>query len=419
MQVYKVLAGLDFSGKIFEAKAQTALGNELINKYRTFVVANPTTCATVNSFLREARGLSYDSGIQALVESLAETINDNKYGWAIASVCENIANGKSGRGNYLQLRALEQVQPMLEMKEDEIVSYIKSGALKNVMYVEAFRNIAKSIYREQPIVEYSEDFKVVHPISLVEQVEDSYYFHAAGRIFRTNTEGIFEVDRRDVSNDFLTVASLLESGTLKYADDTLSMEIANRIYKVYEDNGEVKASITINDKVSVYTIDQLRENNNYFVMSAPANLKAQRAVLLESFAKVFENFNKIAILNNVSIISNQNDRFILIENNGNAYAKLLQSNHSQLWEVKNDIAKVCESVKKFTRLDVSKLYTESINNAVAATKEKEGQQIKENLENEAIEERRQRIALLTEQFKNDPIRLKMLASIAADLNEIK
>lgn len=417
MQVYKVLAGMDFSGKLFEAKAQTALGNELITKYRSFVVANPTTCATVNNFLKEARGLSYDSGIQALVESLATTLEENKFGWALASVCESISNG-SHRTNYLQLRAVEQVCPMLEMNEDEIISYIKSGALKNVMYVEAFRNIAKAIYKEQPIVEYSEDFTTTHPISLVEQVEDSYYFHAAGRIFRTNTHGIFEADRKDVSNEFLTVASLLESGMVKYADDSLTMELNGRLYKVYEENEEVKCTITVEGKTSVYTIDQLRENNNYLVMATPANQKAHRAAMLEGFAKVFENFSKVAILNNVSVISNANDRFILIENNGNAYAKLLQSNHCQPWEIKNDIAKVCESVKKFTRLDITKLYTESVNKAVEQAKEKEGQQIKENLEKDAIQQRKDRIAELTEQFKNDPIRLKMLASIAADLNEL-
>lgn len=417
MQVYKVLAGLDFSGKLFEAKAQTNLGAELINKYRTFLVANPATCTTVNNFLREARAISYDTGLQAVVESIASVVNANKYGWAIASVCESISNG-NGKGNYLQLRAVEQVRPLLEMNEDEVVSYIKSGALKNVMYVESFRNIARSIYREQPIVEYSEDFTAIHPISLIEQVEDSYYFHAAGRLFRTNNEGIFEADRKDVSNEFLTIATLLENGTLKYVDNSLSMEIGNRVYKVIEENEEVKCSIKIDDKETFYTIEQLRENNNYFVQATPATMKAQRAALLEGFAKVVENFSKIAILNNVSIISNKNDRFILIENNGHAYAKSLQSNHIQPWEIKSDIAKVCESIKKFTRLDISKNYAKSIETAVTEAKEKEGQMIKENLEKDAIAQRKARIAELTEKFKDDPIRLKMLADIAKDLNTL-
>ncbi len=415
MNTYKVLADMNFSGKLFEAKAQTALGNELIKKYRTYVVANPATCATVNGFLREARGLAYDSGIQALVEALAETINSNKFGWALASVCESISNGGNGHSNYLQMRALEQVRPMLEMKEEEIVSYIKSGALKDVMYVEALRNIAKAIYKEQPIVEYSKEYVTEHPVAFYETKETGYYFHAGGNIFRTNNEGIFEADRKDVSNDFIVIANMIESGMVKFQDGALVMEYAGRLYKVEEKDEQVHCTVKIDETVTEYTLDQLRENNNYFVMAAPTNQKSQRAMMLESFAKIVEHFGNIAILNNVSIISNHNDKFIVIENNGHAYAKLLRTNHSQPWEVKGDIAQVVENVKKFTHVDITEMYEKSIEGAVAEAKEKEGQQVKENLEKEAMETRKQKIAELTEKYKNDPTRLAMLSQVAADL----
>lgn len=415
MNTYKVLVGLDFSGKLFEAKAQTALGNELINKYRTYAVANPVMCGTVNNFLREARQLSYDSGIQMLVEAIAETLNANRYGWALASVCESIENGGNGHSNYLQMRALEQVRPMLEMKEDEIVSYIKSGALKDVMFVESLRNIAKAIYREQPVVEYSDQYTAVHPVAMYEQKETGYYFHAAGRIFRTNTEGIFEADRKDVSADFLMVANMIESGMAKFNEGALVMEVAGRQYKVEEKDEKVNFTMKVDETVTELTVDQFRENNNYIVNAAPANQKAQRSMMLEGFAKVVENFGSIAILNNVSIISNANDRFIVIENNGNAYAKLLQTNHTAPWEVKGDIAQVVEAVKKYTHIDITKLYEQAISGAIEDTKQKEAQQVKENLEKEAIEQRKQKIAELTEKYKNDPIRLQMLSQVAADL----
>lgn len=415
MNTYKVLVGLDFSGKLFEAKAQTALGNELINKYRTYAVANPVMCGTVNNFLREARQLSYDSGIQMLVEAIAETLNANRYGWALASVCESIENGGNGHSNYLQMRALEQVRPMLEMKEDEIVSYIKSGALKDVMFVESLRNIAKAIYREQPVVEYSDQYTAVHPVAMYEQKETGYYFHAAGRIFRTNTEGIFEADRKDVSADFLMVANMIESGMAKFNEGALVMEVAGRQYKVEEKDEKVNFTMKVDETVTELTVDQFRENNNYIVNAAPANQKAQRSMMLEGFAKVVENFGSIAILNNVSIISNSNDRFIVIENNGNAYAKLLQTNHTAPWEVKGDIAQVVEAVKKYTHIDITKLYEQAISGAIEDTKQKEAQQVKENLEKEAIEQRKQKIAELTEKYKNDPIRLQMLSQVAADL----
>lgn len=418
MKVYKVLAGLDFPGKIFEAKATTALGGELINKYRTFVVANPATCGIVNNFIREARGLSYDSGVQAVVNQIAETLDANRYGWALASVCENIANSNS-RGNYLQLRAIEQVEPMLEMKEDEIVSYIKSGALKSVMYVESFRNIAKSVYKEQPVVECTDQYTAVHPISLIVENEGTYFFHAGGYIFKTNENGIYESDRKEVSNDFLVIANMLESGICKYNDGIISMELMDRTYKVFEENEATKCTITKGDKITEYTVDQLRENNNYIISATPANLKAQYSAMLESFAKIVENYEHIAILNNVSIINNNNDKFLVIENNNNAYAKMLRTNHSQPWEVKGDITKVVETVKKYTRLDITKLYEQAIGVAIEESKKEEGKKIQENLMETEIDKRKQKIAELTEKFKNDPTKLAMLSQVAQDLANLK
>ena len=418
MNMYKVLAGLDFSGKLFETKAQTALGNELINKYRTFVVANPATCGTINNFLREARQLSYDSGVQALVETIAEPINANRYGWALASVCESIENGGNGHSNYLQMRALEQVRPLLEMEEDQIVSYIKSGALKDVMYVESIRNIARSVYREQPVVEYCDQYTSVHPIAIYETKETGYYFHAAGRIFRTNEQGVFEADRKDVTRDFLTVANMIESGMVKYDDGALTMECAGRLYRVEEKDDKVTFTMKVDETITELTVDQFRENNNYIVNASSANQKAQRAMMLEGFAKIVENIGNIAILNNVSIIFNNNDKFVVIENNGNAYAKMLSTNHTAPWEVKGDIAQVVEAVKKYTRIDITKLYESSIVGAIEAANEKEGQQIKEKLEKEAIDARKHKIIELTEKYKNDPTRLAMLSQIAIELNDL-
>lgn len=417
MQVYKVLAGLDFSGKIFEAKANTALGNELLNKYRTYVVANPATCGIVNNFLREARGLSYDKGIQNIINGIMETIDSNRYGWALASVCESISNG-NGKGNYLQLRAVEQVEPMLEMKEDEIVSYIKSGALKSVMYVEAFRNIAKSVYKEQPVVECSEQYTAIHPIAFIVEDNGTYTFHAAGCIFRTSEDSIYECDKRDVSQDFLIIANMLESGVCKYNDGVISMELMDRTYKVFEENEATKCTITKGEQVTEYTVEQLRENNNYIISATPNNLKSQRSIMLESFAKIVENFDHIAILNNVSIINNNYDKFLVIENNKNAYAKMLRTNHSQPWEVKGDITKVVETVKKYTRLDITKLYEQQIGVAIEESKKEEGKMIQENLMETEIEKRKAKIAELTEKYKNDPTRLEMLSQVASELSKI-
>ena len=50
--------------------------------------------------------------------------------------------------------------------------------------------------------------------------------------------------------------------------------------------------------------------------------------------------------------------------------------------------------------------------------EEEQEEIKENLKSDAIQERREKIAMLTEKFKNDPVRLAVLSQLAEDLNNI-
>ena len=141
--------------------------------------------------------------------------------------------------------------------------------------------------------------------------------------------------------------------------------------------------------------------------------------MLESFAKIVENYEHIAILNNVSIINNNNDKFLVIENNNNAYAKMLRTNHSQPWEVKGDITKVVETVKKYTRLDITKLYEQAIGVAIEESKKEEGKKIQENLMETEIDKRKQKIAELTEKFKNDPTKLAMLSQVAQDLANLK
>ena len=49
----KILAELEFSMILNEAMAQTQTGAELVNKYKSFLMANEATCGLVNSFVKE------------------------------------------------------------------------------------------------------------------------------------------------------------------------------------------------------------------------------------------------------------------------------------------------------------------------------------------------------------------------------
>ena len=43
--------------------------------------------------------------------------------------------------DYLTRNAVKTVEPFLELNEEELVKNIKAGALKGVMYCEAFKNV--------------------------------------------------------------------------------------------------------------------------------------------------------------------------------------------------------------------------------------------------------------------------------------
>ena len=71
---YKTLASMDFNGMLFEAQAQTKTGQELLNKYQSYVMANPVTCGVVNNFLKEAAQLSYDNGINSVLDKVSKVV---------------------------------------------------------------------------------------------------------------------------------------------------------------------------------------------------------------------------------------------------------------------------------------------------------------------------------------------------------
>ena len=59
----KILAELEFGSIINEVQAQTQTGAELINKYKAFLMANESTFALVNNFIKEAQNCRYDNGV--------------------------------------------------------------------------------------------------------------------------------------------------------------------------------------------------------------------------------------------------------------------------------------------------------------------------------------------------------------------
>ena len=417
MNVYKTLVKLDFPKILFEASAQTATGQDLINKYKKACMMSETTCAMVNNFIREAKDYTYDSGVAGALGKVSDVLNANKYSWAISSACESIQGNKSTY-NYLARNAAEQVIPILEMEEEDVIQYIKSGAFKSVMYVEQFRNIAKAIYKDQPIVEYNNNFKTTRPISMVEDNDGVIFFEVLGTIYKIQDKLLYEAKAEEVSDTFITISQLLESNmvSLDTVNETVTLNFGNKKFTVSKQD---EVTMTIDENKKVMTSAQLRENNNLYISALPNTAsKYNQAAVLEALAKLVENFDKIHVMDNVYVVESNMDKFFIIENDGKAVVKSIVSGHNVRLNESGDIVEVLNNVKKQTRIDLSEQFSEAIGQNIQKAEELEKQQIQESLESSQDDKRRQKIAELTKKYKNDPAKLAVLSKVAAELNEL-
>ena len=413
---YKTLASMDFNGMLFEAQAQTKTGQELLNKYQSYVMANPVTCGVVNNFLKEAAQLSYDNGINSVLDKVSKVVTENKYSWAIASTCENINNNGTAY-NFLAMNAAKQAEQLLEMKEEDVVSYIKAGALRNVQHVPQFRAIAKAVFQEHPVYEEYSNFSTMHPVSLVENNNDNLYFEVAGNLYKIDVDGkVNEALWSEVSNDFKMIAQFLESDKVIYEDQTLTYNGGNYSIMVKEQGKCVK---TMNDKKFELTTEQLREQNNMYLSNIHPSAHARQQYDMEMMAKVVENFDRIAVLDNTYIVTTNHDRFMLIENNENAFAKLLASNRTAQWATSGNIYETVEFVKGKTKADLTEMFKTKIDNVIGKAEAEKKEQIKESLMQDEIATRRTKIEKLIEENKNNPTMLAVLSKAAFELSTIE
>lgn len=422
--VFKPLAELDFASMLTEAYADTQTGSTLLNKYRQYLLTNESSCNVVNNFLNEARNYMYDSGIANLVNEISETIQENKVSWQLATACESI-NANRSSYNYLNRNAANTVEKLLEQNEENVVKYIKAGALKHVMFCEAFRNIVNSVFTDCQTV-ITEEYTAVHPVSYVEENEGKRYFEVLGNIYVMEGSEIKEAKATEVSGDFLVISRLLESNHANFDPNTekLTVNTPLAVYEVYTEDGAVVCKRTSNkkDETTLESITfknefELREHNRLVVGATSYTQRSNVAELLEGIARAFENFENFMLLDNTQIISSKNDKFVVIENQENAYAYLLQSNHNTGWKVNTTIVEAIDFIKKQTNLNITKDYKENVDKQIELTESEKAEQIAEDIKKGELLGRKQKIEALTEKFKDDPATLAVLSKIAQAINE--
>lgn len=412
----KILAEMEFASIISRATAQTQTGAEMLNKYKAHVMANESSCALVNNFVREASICRYDNGVNEALTTVADYINMNKTSWALASACESIKNNKSSY-NFINQNAARQVEKLLEMQEEDIVKYIKAGALKNVMYCESFRNIAKQVYKENPMVEATADYTKVTPISITENVGDGVCFEVAGNLYKIDEDkNILEANWNEVSNTFRIISSLLESNMTSVDEHTIVIKTSNSTYSISEADKVVREG---KEGKKEMTSEQLREHNRLVLMTTNPRYRNNMAEVLEAIALTCEHYDSIVNMDNAAIYTTKNDKFVVIESGVNLYATLLASNRHSKWTVNENAIESLSFIKSKTNVSLSENYTSLVESAVAVADEEEKVRIQEELKSQEQQSYKERIEALTEKFKNDPVKLAVLSKLARELNEIE
>lgn len=418
MKPYRTLLELDFISLLNESNAVTQTGSQFLNAYKASTMRSPVTHQLINNFINESKQYQYDNGVVAVARKIAEFINENKYTWQLSSICENIKNN-DGRYNALNLNAVSQVETLLEMKEDDVIQYIKSGALKNVMYVESFQRVVRSVLRDMPVVQMNEQYSTFHPISFTESHDNALYFSVYGRTYKIDeNNALSECNVNEVSEQFNRIMSLLSSNKIEYINETISYDSGSFTYKISEQGKCVKE---MNGNKYEMTVEQMRENNIIYLSTTKNNRRNEIASILETLAQICESFDSIAVLDNVSVVSTSRDRFVTITNESatEMTAFLLESTHAyNRWETTGDIISTLKFIKNNTNTDLTESYKDAIDNVLENRSEEEKKEMERQLNEDKINSRREKIAQLTEKFKNDPIRLAVLAQVSEDLHAL-
>ena len=416
----KLLKNLDFAKLLNESKAITAAGNELLQNYKGYLYTNPVSCGLVNGFIKEASNFSFDTGLVGIVESVNKFISENNVSWRLASACESISANNS-KYNYINQIGVNQVEKLLEMDESDVVSYIKAGSLKGIMYIPEFRAIVKSVYKTQINEHKAVNYNVHTPISYVCTSDNDQYFNVLGRTFKVSDNEICEAHCDDVVYNRMN--KILENFTV-----TKDNELVYEMQGVY---GE-KAKFTINDDSIKFEANNgnvnecftsstaLREYAN--TISRPMRVQEKLNFLNVSnmIADVFESFDNVRLLDNVKVLNCSNGTVCaIIEGKDNVNLTVRNSvtvgstskNYGFIAEALNDVIKV-------TGIDLKFMYEDRIDED-CKKKNTEEQNIREELaasKEAQISIRKRKIAQLAESYKNDPVRIALLNKVAKELS---
>ena len=358
----KLMKDLHFAEKINSTQAISEAGKEMLNNYRAYVYSNAPTCAVVNAFVSEAQKYSFDAGVSTILESVKNFINENKISWKLASACESINNNNS-TFNYINKIGVQQVEKLLEMNENDVVSYIKAGSLKSFQYIPEFRQICKEVYKQNITETKAPNFTVSNPLSFVLVNEDSQYINVLGKTFKIADNKIEEASCDDKT--FNDVNKLLEGFSRDGENLVAAFKSAHGdvlTFTLNENGLELTNNReTINEKFDNAT--KFMEYANMVSRTMNVNEKMQFMTLSNNIAKVLENMDNIVLLDCVKVVESSDGTVCAIsEAEDNVNLTVFRS-YKYGTSTKNFdfVAEALNNVVKLTGIDLTSMYEDRIN----------------------------------------------------------
>ena len=415
----KLLKDLNFADKINSTNAVTEAGKEMLNNYRAYVYSKPVSHAVVNGFISEASNYSFDTGVSAILESINKFVKDNNISWKLASVCEAVNNNSSSY-NYINKIGVQKVEKLLEMNEADVVSYIRAGALKDVQYIQEVRKVCKEVYKTNITEAKAINYNVVNPVSYVMVGENKeQYFSVLGKTYSIVEGKIAEAVCSDTK--FARINQLLEN--FKREDENISFEYkgihGDTCKFVLNENG---LTLTKGNNISEHfeTAPQFMEYCNMVSRVMNINEKMNFMRTTNAIAEVFEAMDNIVVLDCAKLMQCSNGTVCaIIEAKDNVNLTVFQSvNAGTSCQNYDYVVEAINQVVKMTGVDLKFMFEERIDEDCKKNNP-EMEAIKEQLD--ATKEaqftvRKKKIAMLAEQYKNDPVRIALLNKVAKDLS---
>ena len=283
--------------------------------------------------------------------------------------------------------------------------------------------ICKEVYKQNITETKAPNFTVSNPLSFVLVNEDSQYINVLGKTFKIADNKIEEASCDDKT--FNEINKLLEGFSRDGENLVASFKSAHGdvlTFTLNENGLELTNNReTINEKFDNAT--KFMEYANMVSRTMNVNEKMQFMALSNNIAKVLENMDNVVLLDCVKVVESSDGTICAISEAADNVNLTVFRSYKYGTSTKNFdfVAEALNNVVKLTGIDLTSMYEDRINEDCKKNNAEENE-IREQLEANKEAQfniRRKKIAMLAEQYKNDPVRLALLNKVAKDLKSLE